>query len=267
MILGSAGRSGSTLVRMMLDAHPRIACGPELKLVTICAQQFVAAQRQVATVLKEAYDLDYVDHAESQGKAIIELLERYRQRRGKARVAEKTPSNVHHFLPLSFMLPGAVFVQVIRDGRDVVCSLLQQDWVDLSTGQPLAYTRDPAAAARHWASSVLAGRRISENPAARDRYFELRYEELLDDPVAAFGPLLEAFNESWHPDMLKFFEQSARKLPPTERASHGEALDKPLHSRARGRWTHDMSDAAKAAFKHEAGRLLIELGYASDDRW
>ena len=75
-----------------------------------------------------------VDNSQFSGKmrAGLEL-----QKAGKARVAEKSPNNVFFFQHLSHIFPESPLVHVIRDGRDVVCSLLTMNWIDPKTGQPI----------------------------------------------------------------------------------------------------------------------------------
>ena len=53
---------------------------------------------------------------------------------------EKSPNNVYFFEHLNYMFPDSPLVHVIRDGRDVVCSLLTMDWINPKNGQRLKHT-------------------------------------------------------------------------------------------------------------------------------
>jgi hypothetical protein len=266
IIIGGCGRSGTTLLRMMLDAHPRIACGPELKAIPLIAEQFAATQRLLGRRLQREFGLEPADVARAYGATLAGLLETYRQRRGKPRIAEKTPQNIHHFSALSAMLPDAYLIHLIRDGRDVIVSLLRQNWVDLATRAPVAYTKTARAAARFWVAAVRAGRRIHQHPSF-DRYREVRYEDLVTRPEQTLRDLLDHIGESWDDAVLSFHEYGNAKVPQSERASHGDALGEPVHGRAVGQWKSVLSKTQKEVIKEEAGPLLIELGYVEDDTW
>lgn len=266
IIIGGCGRSGTTLLRMILDAHPRIACGPELKAIPLIAEQFAATQRMLGRRLQQEFGLESADVARAYGAALTSLLETYRARRDKPRIAEKTPQNIHHFLALSAMLPDAHLIHLIRDGRDVIVSLLRQNWVNLATGVPVEYTKNARAAAQFWVAAVRAGRRVHQNPSF-DRYHEVRYEDLVTRPEPTLRELLDHIGESWDDAVLSFHEDGNAKVPQSERASHGDTLGEPVHGRAVGRWKSALSGVQKEMIKEEAGPLLIELGYAEDHTW
>jgi hypothetical protein len=249
------------VLRFLLDAHHRIACGPELKFIPILVGQLEATQRILGSHLREEFGIDAVELSSSYGIQLRALLEGYRKRRGKARVAEKTPQNVHCFAALRQMLPDAQLVHVIRDGRDVVLSLLKQDWIDLRTGQRVGYTQNARAAAQFWAQAIVDGRRAREGC-----YYELRYEDLVNDPERTLRGLMGYLEEPWDPNMLRFHEAKP-DLPKWEQGSHETTFSSPLHSQSVGKWRTALSDADRVAIKEAAGPLLVELGYAENDDW
>jgi hypothetical protein len=58
VFIGGAGRSGTTLLRVMLDAHPRIYCGPELKIIPALAESYQNLARNFAPVV-QAYAMTH----------------------------------------------------------------------------------------------------------------------------------------------------------------------------------------------------------------
>ena len=176
---------------------------------------------------------------------------------GRLRAVEQTPEAafVAHALPLAF--PDAVTLHIVRDGRDVVCSLLERGW--LSAGRHGADDAGQAFGphARFW---VEAGRR-EEFERASDvrraawawrRYVEsartapvheLRYERLADGPAP--------------PWRTSSGELSVRMRCRSEAALAG------VHGDSVGRFERDLTPAQLAEVEAEAGDLLAELGYRS----
>ena len=156
--------------------------------------------------------------------------------------------------------PEAQGVHMLRDGRDVVCSLLERGWLKASrpgrdeVGQPHGAharfwvepeRRDEFASASEAARAAWAWRRhvtaaltaTSRNP---ERTLELRYEELTTDPGAAA-------------------ERLARHLGLDRQllvASLAAARDRSV-----GRWRRDLTPEQLDDVEREAGPLLRELGY------
>jgi hypothetical protein len=175
---------------------------------------------------------------------------------GSVRPVEQTPELAHVVRAIPLAYPAARIVHIVRDGRDVACSLLEKPWLRRAesasddAGLPYgAYARfwvepdrvgeferasDARRAAWVWRSYVTAAR-TSGAPLV-----ELRYEELAADPEAVasvLAPALEA------------------PIEPLTRA-----LSR-VHAASVGRHRTDLSDEQLADVEEEAGDLLRELGY------
>ncbi len=262
IFVGGAGRSGTTLLRVILDSHPHIACGPELKVTPILADLWHGFQTAHSPPLKE-YLLTPTDINGIFSQMILSLMEKYRLRTGKARIAEKSPNNVFFFQHLHHIFPDSPLIHVIRDGRDVVCSLLTMNWINPQTGKPIDYTRDARKAAEYWKSAVQAGRKAGQNPAVKPKYLEVRYEEIVERPEPVLQRLFASIDEPWEPGVLNFHRQE-RNLAGE---SSAEQVSKPLYTASVGRWKKDLRPTDKQAIKDVAGDLLAELGYTGDRNW
>ena len=175
---------------------------------------------------------------------------------GGVRGVEQTPECVFlgSALPLAF--PHASILHLVRDGRDVVCSLLERGW--LSRGRS---GRDEAgnvvgAAARFWVEAgreqefetasdarraAWAWRRYVERARALgDRVHELRYERVCGEPERAAAELAA---------LLHAPERELRR-----------ALT-PAHTASVGRFRQELTPAQLADVEAEAGGLLSTLGY------
>src|SRR5262249_35446578 len=115
------GRSGTTLLRLMLDSHPAIAAGEETKFLTDLEPIVGEHWRLLHTYgFDRAWWLDRI-RAFYGG-----FLEEYATRRGKRRWAEKTPGYTFHLAFLDELFPDAQYLHLIRDGRDVVASFRER---------------------------------------------------------------------------------------------------------------------------------------------
>jgi len=256
IFIGGAPRSGTTLLRAIVNASRNIVCGPEMRVIpALChlAQQIETSHLDVLTA---DYGLDADALNARFAKTIDTLLSPLHARTG-ARVAEKTPANILHFSQLRRLFPDSPLIGIVRDGRDVVASLLSMDWRD-SKGRPMAITQDAGAAAELWVHSIQAGARMHDDP----NYLELRYEHLATDPEREIGRLFDKLGENDAAkaralDHARHFDRSAGQSE-----SSAERVAQPIDASAIGRWQRDLDDRQLAQIDAVAGRVLRTLGYA-----
>jgi len=152
--------------------------------------------------------------------------------------------------------PQATVLHIVRDGRDVVCSLLEQGWLqDDREGEDdagLAYgghvrpwvepeRREEFTRASEATRAAWAWRRyLTAARAVPGHTLELRYEELAADPAATAERVAERLGS----DPAPLAEAFAR-----------------VHARSIGRWRRELTDEQVADVEREAGALLRELGY------
>lgn len=265
IVIGGCPRSGTTLLRILLDSHPDIVCGPEFKVIPVIAGHFEQMRGTFGPLLTKEFKVDEAELARTYGHQIETLLTNYLAQSGKRRIAEKTPQNIHVFLPLSYMLPHGYLVHVIRDGRDVVNSLLKQNWIDLTTGQPTPYTADIGTAERYWVQSVTDGRRVRSNSGFAN-YWELRYEDLVEHPERTLTRLLTFIGERWDDAVLDYHRLDHHRTADDESSQQG-AQTRAIDRNAIGRWRGELSDQEKEIIKRSAGDLLLELRYCEDLNW
>lgn len=191
--------------------------------------------------------------------------------------------------------PTAKVVHIIRDGRDVAISAKHHVWnrsterggiheldaADLATRD--AYHSDPtgfhnsgrsiftpewlAGTAAEWAEMVRRARADGEELLG-ERYFEVRYEEMLADPIGVSEEAL-GFLEA---DTGAGVVESCVEQASFERATGGRNRgdEKPtefLRNGLAGQWREAFTPDDRETFKREAGDLLIELGYEEDASW
>lgn len=261
IFVGGAGRSGTTLLRVILDSHSRIACGPELKVIPSIAMMWAEFQTTYAPYLAES-KLSEADIDRAFRTFIVSLIAPLRRQSGKPRIAEKTPNNVFFFRHLHRLFPNATYIHMVRDGRDVVASLLKQNWLG-PDGQPLPYTVDAREGAKYWANSIVVARQFAAATQGRSRYCELRYEALIADPEPCLRALFEFIGEPWEPGVLAFYERKHA----LGHESNADAVTRPIYQSSAGRWRNELNADQLAAIKQEAGSVLLELGYCANLDW
>jgi hypothetical protein len=255
VVIGGCQRSGTTLLRVILDSHPHFACGPESSLFPGSFLPEKLAPRFGLTV-EEVWGL----HREARDHAhFIELFfSRYSSARGRARWAEKTPQNVRHFDYVLRHFPKARLVHIVRDGRDAVCSIRTHPKFRMVDGQqtPTGIRRPIVPCIRSWVQDTAAGLRWRGHTS----YLELRYEDLLDAPEQTLRRLCGFIREDFDPAMLEYYKDQGQSRDVTHFIVN-TAATQPLSKASVERWREDMSPPELETFYRRAGRLLDQLGY------
>jgi protein-tyrosine sulfotransferase len=261
VFIGGCGRSGTTLVREVLSRHPAIACGPESHILS----GFVHPRR-----LAEAWRLPHASVMEmvAQSRSVVRFAEAffrsYAQRQGKARWADKSPGNVRYLPRILSRFPKARFIHVVRDGRDVACSLRNHPRQKIVDGVvvPQDTSLPIDACAKRWLTDTSAGLAFKDHP----RCYELRYEAFTADPARECRRLCTFLGEEFHPAMLECSADPARDREPGRWLNNENAREAVAASRA-GRWRRDLSLDERRVVSRLAGELLVSLGYAKDQGW
>ena len=262
-------RSGTTLLRLMLDAHPSLAIPPESHFIPLVARvrsRYEApngfeAEHMAADVMRGLRFQDWGLPAEDVRRAIRErrpatlaaaiecFFVAYADAHGKPRWGDKTPGYSIELPLISELFPEAVFVHLIRDGRNVALSLME-------VPRP---PRSFAEAAQVWRYRVSKGRADGEALGER-RYLELRYEALVDDPESALKQVCAVASLEYTPAMLDYHREDPAASVPERNWGHHRNLASPPTPGLRD-WRDRMTDADQQLFEAVAGDELSALGY------
>ncbi len=261
-------RSGTTLLRMMLDSHPQLAIPPESHfipkvwavrrryerngslLVDRVAADIMHTDRYREWNLPEQYVWRRLHALTSPGIAdIIEtFFLAYMERESKQRWGDKTPGYSLDIPLIARLFPTARFIHLIRDGRDVATSL-RDHFKDLR----------PSDAALAWATRVRKGR-AQGGVLGADRYLEVHYEDLVADPAEELSSICEFIGLDYRSDMLEYSRRVPEAVPESEHLRIHSHLDKPPTSGLRN-WRAQMTPSDLALFEALAGRELEQFGY------
>ena len=248
VVIGGSPRSGTTLLRSVLGRHPAMASLPETTvfLHRVSSPQDIAAQTGLPAEAIAAW--------QRQSRSQMEFIERFHdqvlERSGKRVWAEKTPWNVMRFGFVRRRFPHAKLVHIVRDGRDVVCSLRGKPFAKAERTAP-ASAETARRCALQWRTGVAAGLRFRGNPA----YYELRYEDLVRSPEPTLRALMAFLDIPWDDSLLQ--APAAASADPDDVKAAGRVFTSSI-----GRWRAELSEADRAAIALLTEPLLLALEYS-----
>jgi hypothetical protein len=197
------------------------------------------------------------DRAARHLRGVLERVRRLSLVRG-LRGVEQTPELAFLLPAIMRAYPRARGVHILRDGRDVACSLLERGWlsatragrddaghpygprprfwVEPERAQEFERASDATRAAWAWRAYVTAAR----TPEPSDAVLVVRYEDLARNPELVAGALADHLGINPEPLLS------------------GLAL---AHDRSIGRFRRDLTPSRLEEVEREAGALLEELGY------
>lgn len=252
------------------------AIGPPIFIVG-CGHSGTTLLLAILSAHQDIYGVPYESALASRSPAMVNWFVRRFNRdaaaAGKRRWVEKTPSHVRSIDFLLHRFPTARVVVMVRDGRDVACSLRSRTG-DLETG------------VQRW----VADNRAADAFIADDRVHRLRYEDLVTEPEDTLRTVAEFLEVPFDAALLEHdkssfrfygrFEGAARAAlridaqqapPPTVRGSDHRLYRswqarQPVYD-GRNRWHAELDEADRRLVRRIAGGQLVAYGYAEDDDW
>lgn len=192
-----------------------------------------------------------MDECRGGGDFLRIVMEEVARKQGTARWAECTPDHLLYMEEIKRQIPDALFIHIIRDGRDVALSYVQQGW-----SYPLPWDRDErlGVAGLYWEWVVRKGREQGRRLGAD--YQQVRFEDLVTNPRPTLSRLGEFIEHDLDYDRIQRDAIGSVRQPNTSfAASSNESFD-PV-----ARWRTKMSREQASAFEALVGRFLQELGY------
>lgn len=180
------------------------------------------------------------------------LMEGIAEQQQATRWAECTPENLLYVAAIKRTIPEALFLHIVRDGRDVACSLAQQGWIGAGLQQEESRV---FYSGLYWEWMVGHGRANLRHHAPDA--MEIRFEELVERPLETLARVAAFVDHDL--DYARIQERGVGTViqPNTSFPRDGrEGNFRPV-----GRWKDGFTAESLARFEGATGRLLEELGY------
>jgi Sulfotransferase family len=258
-----ASRSGTNLLRNILNRHPRIAISGEtqfhhyvysrrrafgdlsdLRNRRRLVEEYLALSRLKRFIVDPAVLAERLMREATSYKALLTCLVRYyAETQGKPRYGEKTPQHAMFSGTLCEWYPGGTLIHMIRDPRDVVASLQRMPWAADSVIQN----------ARRWLRYNLPAQRCSHLP----QYLPVRYETLVTQPEQEVARICARLGEEYLPSLLDSQGQRVfpAPVPWTQRAQ------KPITTERLGNWREELTTDEVAQVEWVVGHHMETFGY------
>jgi len=265
-------RSGTTLLRLMLDSHPGIAIPDESHFVAHLHREWGAARRTPEMILErvvahgrfarwgidpnEVRRLAAKTRPSSYGEVMRTVFATYALSTGKVRWGDKSPPYVTQLPFLANLFPDALFIHIIRDGREVAASLAAHPWGPSGV----------IGAASFWKRRVSAGREAGHSlPPAH--YLEVKLEDLITDPESVLRGVCDFVHEPFNRKMLDYPRTGQQRVWTGDPSIPGNYVDHrhvllPPTPGLRD-WRVGLSIAKQRAVEAATQPLLAELGYGT----
>jgi hypothetical protein len=244
-------RSGTTFLRLLVDSHGSIACGPE----TLFLPSLEAITGELwHRISRFGFPREF--WLQRTAEYFASFHEEYARSRGKTRWADKSPLYALHVPYLVELFPDAKIIHIIRDVPDVA----------LSHRKAFGY-KSALNAPRKWSRYIAAVRAAARDLPA-DQYLEVRYEQLVKDVEGTMRKVCDFVGEPWDDAVLDYQEKPHdvhprywQRTAARRRAAAASATDAPDRSPLRRSARLDPLIALSVLVF--GSRTRKELGYLS----
>jgi Sulfotransferase family len=268
IIVVGCPRSGTTMLQLMLHAHPRIAIPPENRFVLPAYErrhkfgdltqpdrrralgEWIAGYHRFSDLGldPDAVVEQIVAAPPTVGSALGTVFKMYAARFGKPRWGDKRPAYLRSLDAILRLFPDAQIINIIRDGRDCVASLKEVPWQEQSIYQIVG----------SWSRAADEGQRATRrlDPTS---YYPVRYEDLVSEPEKQLRALCAFLDEEYDPAMARPSAVATVAVPSYKTwhaRTHSDVTTERVSS-----WQHRLTPDEIALCESAFGARLTANGY------
>lgn len=264
-----AQRSGTTLLRLILNSHPDLAVPEEGTFMMPLLRLYGQTPDREINFSEFSNILKYIRNnhqyrlwkLDKNSEEILELLRRgdrtlraifdelygaYATFHSAKKWVDKTPSFFRMIPKLIKIYPDAKFIHLIRDGRDVYLS-----WRNYNP------SRDNIAVnAAEWRYKNARIEKSLKRIPQGNRLL-VHYEDLVTKPVETTKRIFDFIGIDFRQDVLEFWRDSEKYIG----KHHSKLIFQPISAESVGRWKEVLNENENAKFESIASDALSENGY------
>ena len=262
-------RSGTTLLRLMLNAHPSVEIPTESHFIADLIDKFgfnsnlddtetegaisiiTSHQRWKDWGLSKHELRDRVLALENPNIIdIVNLAFAQKLENGAAsHWGDKTPRYSNYIPALESMFPLSKFIHITRDGRDVCLSFLKTNWIGPWVSRIAPF----------WVNRVEAAH-LSGSALKQGRYLHVKYEDLVSHTEETLNVICEFLDINYNPCMLHY-EESLEDNVAGLVMKHHKKLKKRPEANDTNRWKNEMNISDLLVFEAFSHKTLDKFGY------
>jgi hypothetical protein len=261
-------RSGTTLLRTILDSHPHLAVGPECPWIAGSYGKVFSFRELYSALANDRFGpvcnfegVSKSDISMAMGKAISSILNSYAAAKGKKRWLEKTPNHITEIPFLIEVFPQGKYIHIIRDGRDVACSSFKErekNWGKNLMNRDEAIANTRLNALQRWCAWI--GQFEKWQQEYQLDTCQIRYEDLVRDPRTVLARILEFLEEPWSEEVLRYGEQK-HDFPSWEAGSRDVFSKQKISDEGVGKWKTKFTHTERLVATAFADSMLLRYGY------
>lgn len=270
-----ANRSGTTLLRLMLNAHSQIAIPEEMLYFR---SHYASARIEdwrnpslseadyeeiVQTFVSHAAKLHPELEARTLSQRILEnprrdlrhpfasVLSEWAKSHGKKRWGEKTPGNLFYVDVISTMFPDSYFIYVVRDPRAGVASMVKANF----------FPQDIILNALTRRKHDRVGLKLLREHIPQNQWLVTRYEDIVQYPERELNRICDMIGERYEPGMLEYYDSATRYMKAEASQSFNAAATKPVMTSKISRWRTQLTPFQIAAVEHTCKEEMRRYSY------
>jgi len=202
----SCARSGSTLLRCIIDTHPRFCSPGHLNLGVLCSALYTAAYYSIGK-LSSVETIEQRDSlaVEETRRVVSDLLSRYAEGKGKNNWCEKSTVNIDYLEILKKVFPDAKYICLYRNCLDVANSCMKFS--------PLGYMDELAPYVRNCPTNFVASmvdnwleknnKLLAFEQEYEKQCIRVKYESLVQQPEQTMAELFDFLGEAWDDKLIE----------------------------------------------------------------
>jgi protein-tyrosine sulfotransferase len=254
----SPARSGSTLLRYIIDTHPAFGSPPELNLGRVCETLYRALYHTGAHT-SSATEKEQIICREIRN-IIYGFMSTYAAAKGKPNWCEKSPDNLFHLPVLYNVFPDAKYLCLYRNCMDLVHSLMEYNrlqlfeeviyFVQKNTGNMVDAMID------YWITQTRATLTFEREHSAQ--CFHVKYESIVREPVPTLEAMFSFLGVEWDEKLLDSVFSTQREVAGGD---HKILFSDRIHPTSLGKGSTISRKLISAEMLERMNALLEELEY------